>query len=353
LLTSLGIGVSVAIVIAIFALANSLKGELGGVAQITQADLIVIQRGLPGPTGGSIPESRITDIAQYDEVERATGFLLATVTLPELASFNLFGVIPEDSDLYFSNSQIIEGGYIQNPGEIALGKIAWDSLDLQVGDTLELEIGKAFTIVGMYKTGNVYLDSGGIITLKEAQEIAGRDGKVALIAIYLMPGVDKDGVIEQIESRWRYLEVMPSPYLLETSVATQSINAFTWALSWIAIIMGCLGVVNTMSMSVSERTREIGILKAIGWSRFKVLRMILGESLLLSLLGFGIGSLFGVGAVWIVASLPIAKGFVTFSFGGDAFLIGLAIALIIGLIGGAFPAYRAFHLSPAEALRHE
>jgi putative ABC transport system permease protein len=81
--------------------------------------------------------------------------------------------------------------------------------------------------------------------------------------------------------------------------------------------------------------------------------MILGESLLLSLLGFGIGSLFGVGAVWIVASLPIAKGFVTFSFGGDAFLIGLAIALIIGLIGGAFPAYRAFHLSPAEALRHE
>ena len=117
--------------------------------------------------------------------------------------------------------------------------------------------------------------------------------------------------------------------------------------------MGYIGVVNTMSMSVSERTREIGILKAVGWSRFKVLRMILSESLLLSLVGFVIGSLLGVGAVWAITSLPSVKGFISPSFSGDSFLIGLAVALLLGFLGGAFPAYRAFRLSPAEALRHE
>ena len=353
LLTAVGIGISIAVIIAIFALGTNLKEELGVTAEITQADLVATQRGLAGPIGGSIPESCVKDIEGYEGVRRATGFLLATLSLPGIPSFNLFGVYPEDRELYLGEQQIIEGRHIQNRGEIELGKIAKDNLDLQAGSMLRLESGEEFIVAGVYETGNVYLDSGGIISLAEAQEVTGREGKVTLIAIYLLPEANEEKVIEQIESEKRYLKVVSSPHLLETSSSVEFVNTSAWVLSLIAIIMGCIGVVNTMSMSVSERTREIGILKAVGWSRFKVMRMILGESLLLSLVGFVIGSLLGVGAVWAITSLPSVKGFISLSFSGDSFLIGLAVALLLGFLGGAFPAYRAFHLSPVEALRYE
>lgn len=353
LLTALSIGVSVAVIIAILTLANNLKEQQGGFAQITQAELVTVQRGLSGPTGGSIPEERVGDIAGLEGVERATGLLLVGISLPETPSFNLCGIIPEDEDLYFSESHIIDGNCIQESGEISLGKIARDNLNLETGDVFNLQTGEQLRVVGIYQTGNVYLDSGGVVSLHEAQTIAGREGKVTLIPIFLLAGADKEEVIEEIESQWSDLMVMPSAYLFEASASAKAINAFAWGLSVVAVIMGCIGVASTMSMSVSERTREIGILKAIGWSRFKVLRMILGESLLLSLAGFGIGCLLGVGAAWIVTSLPAAKGFIILSFPGDAFLIGLAAALVLGFLGGAFPAYRAFHLPPAEALRRE
>lgn len=353
LLTAVGIGISIAVIITIFALATNLEEMLGVTAEITQADLVATQRGLAGPAGGSIPESCVKDIEEYEGVERATGFLLATLSLPGIASFNLFGVCPEDRELYLGEEQIIEGRHIQNPGEIGLGKIAKDNLGFQAGSMLRLESLEEFMVTGIYATGNVYLDSGGVISLEEAQEVVGREGKVTLIAIYLIPGADRDELIEQIESEKRYLKVIPSPHLLEASSSVELVNTSAWVFSLIAIIMGCIGVVNIMSLSVSERTREVGILKAVGWSRFKVLRMILGESLLLSLVGFVIGSLLGMGAVWVITSLPAVKGFISPSFSGDSFLVGMAVALLLGFLGGAFPAYKASRLSPVEALRHE
>ena len=353
LLTILGIGISIAVIVALFALATDLREGLGFTAELTQADLVATQRGLAGPTGGSIPESDIEDIAEYEGVEGTTGFLLATLSLPEVASFNLIGVIPEDQELYLDEQQIAEGRYIQNRGEIVLGKSAKRDLGLRLGEMLELESGEEFSVEGVYQTGNVYLDSSGIITLEDAQEIAGREGRVTLIAIYLLPGADRDEITRQIESEWRYLKVTSAPNLLMTSATADFGNILAWAMSAIAVIMGGIGVVSTMSLSVSERTREIGILKAVGWSRFEVLKTILGESLLLSLVGFGIGSLLGMGIVWVVTSLPSVKGYISLSFTSDAFLIGLAVALLLGILGGAFPAYRAFRLSPVEALRHE
>ena len=355
LLVALGIGVSVAVIIAVFTLAASLKEGLGVAAQITEADLVATHRGLAGPMGGSIPESCIEDIRGYEGVDGALGCLLATLSLPGMASFNLFGISPEDKELYLGEQQkqIIEGRPIQNRGEIELGEIARGALGLQLGSTLRLESGEDLVVAGIYRTGNVYVDGGGIISLEEAQEIVGREGKVTLIAIYLEPGADEDGIIEQIESEKSYLEVTPFPQLVETSSNVKLANTFAWAFSSIAIVMGCIGVAIAMSMSVSERTREIGILKTLGWSKFRIVRMILGESLLLSLIGFVIGSLLGIVAICAVSSLSTVKGYISPSFSGDSFLIGLVVALLLASLGGVFPAYIAARLSPVEALRHE
>jgi len=347
------VGISIAVIITISALSSNLKKNLGQVSQITESDISVIQRGLIGPTNSSIPEERIEDIAQIDGVERATGFMMATVALPKATVFNLYGIIPADNDLYLGESILTEGGHVQNTGDIALGQIAQQGLGLEVGDILELEIGKEFTVVGAYQTGNVYLDSGGVISLSEAQDISGRDGKVSVIGLYLTQNADDTEIIDQIESRWRYLSASSSSSLLDTSFTVNMINTFAWALSLIAVIMGCIGVINTVSLSVSEQTRNIGILKAIGWGKLKILNMVLSESLVISLLGFSIGSLLGAVSIWFVTALPNVSGFINASFDGYAFLTGLAVAVLLGVLGGIIPAYRASRLSPIEALRYE
>ncbi len=352
-MTALGVGIGVGLIIAILTIVSGIRDSLGVSAEITQADLLAVQRGLAGPSGGSIPETCINDLETYEGVKIATGFLLTSVSFGQTSFFTIFGVRTEDGDLYLGEEQIIEGRYIQNSGEIALGKIAADSLGLSLGDSVDLDSGEEFSVVGIFDTGNAYLDSGGVTSLKDAQEVVGKEGKVTFIAIYLDPGTDKSAVAQQIESDKRFLKLISSPRLLEASSTVKLAGALSWVLSAIALIMACIGVFNSMSVSVSERTRDIGILKAVGWSRWKILGMFLGESLLLSLAGFAIGCILGTATILIVSNMPAASSFVGPSFAGQTFLVGLIVALVLGLVGGAVPAFSAFRLSPVEALRSE
>jgi putative ABC transport system permease protein len=121
----------------------------------------------------------------------------------------------------------------------------------------------------------------------------------------------------------------------------------------VALVIGAVGILNTMIMSVYERTKEIGILRAIGWRRRQVVRMILVESLLLSIAGGVLGTLIAVVLTRIVSAMPAVGGMLEAYLPPWVILLGLGIALVVGLLGAAYPAYRGAQLLPTEALRHE
>jgi putative ABC transport system permease protein len=114
-----------------------------------------------------------------------------------------------------------------------------------------------------------------------------------------------------------------------------------------------MGIANTMAMSVFERTREIGILRALGWKRGRVMLLIQLEACALGFSGGVVGLAFGWGALRILSTLPQTGIIVSAAFSPVLMLEALGVAILAGLVAGAIPAWRGARLSPVEALRHD
>ena len=354
-LTVLGIGTSIAVIIAFITMSSTLKSELGEAAAYTKADVIAVQKVISG-LSGLIDESIVDRIENsFKEVEQATGFLVTGLRLSDIQSLTIIGLCPEDRDMYLRESELSDGRFVENSGEIAVGKIAQVIHGIEIGNIVTFESAKAFNVVGIYETGNSIIDSGAMIPLHDAQELTNSSNKVTMIAVYLKPEIDASTMCKVIEDEIPYLKISPAATIMEdlSSDTVDSANTFAWVFSTIAIIMAMIGTANTMTMSVSERTREIGILRAVGWTPWKIMKLILGESLILSVGGFVIGIILGIATVYIISSLPRVSTLVSPSFSGITILIALGVALLLGLVGGAYPAYKACRLSPMEALRYE
>ena len=130
-------------------------------------------------------------------------------------------------------------------------------------------------------------------------------------------------------------------------------DALELAITALAVGIGAIGVMNTMVMSVFERTREIGILRAVGWRGSRIMRMIVGESLILCLVATVAGSALGVLASRSVLLIPAVRSVLDPQYTVDIFVRALVVAIAVALVGAAYPAMRAVRLEPMEALRHE
>ena len=199
-------------------------------------------------------------------------------------------------------------------------------------------------------------DNGILMPLSTLQNLTSNNGKVSDVLVKVTDNANVTSVSNSITSTY--------PNELSTTTAASSadrinqglgfIDTASWAISLLAIFIGAVGVINTMVMTVYERTREIGVLKAVGWKDSRILGMILGESIVLTLLAFVIGSIIAVVGVEVLLTLvPSVGNVITPSLSIDIFLRAFAVAVIVGVIGGLYPAYRASRLSPTEALRYE
>ena len=130
-------------------------------------------------------------------------------------------------------------------------------------------------------------------------------------------------------------------------------HSVAWGTSSIALLIGIVGIANTMAMSVFERTREIGVLRALGWKGRHVILLILTEAAGLGFAGGLLGIFAGLGALWVLSIMPETASVVSISVSPVHLVESLLIAIGSGLVAGAYPAWRGARLSPVEALRYE
>jgi putative ABC transport system permease protein len=196
-------------------------------------------------------------------------------------------------------------------------------------------------------------DSGAVISLRDAQNFLGRPRKVTMYSVKLVDPKQAEKVVDKINTNIPDVYAALSGEFADQMPDMESMDGMMGGISFLAILVGGLGVMNTMLMSVLERTREIGVLRALGWRRRQVLEMIITESLILSGLGALGGILIALGLTQLMVSTPAIADLVAFQWTAGIFIRAILVALVLGLVGGLYPAYRATKMQPVEALRYE
>ena len=367
-LAIIGIAIGIMVIVALGMVTGGLKNSTQSTLKAGTAEVTVIQAGSNGfGSSASINDSYVADLLNVSGVKDTAGTLRASNTSTGTTNSNSsqagFGgegitITGIDSNkLSLAGVDSVNGTAFTNSStnEVIIGKTEAQSLNKTVGDTINL-FGKDFTITGTFETGNFMTDNGIIMPLSTLQNLTSNDGKVSDILVKVTDNANVTTVSQSIENTY--------PNQLSTTTAASSadrinqglsfIDTASWAISLLAIFIGAVGVINTMIMTVYERTREIGVLKAVGWKDRRILGMILGESIVLTLIAFVVGTVIAVVGVEVLLTLvPSVGSVIKPSFAIDIFLRAFGIAFIVGIVGGLYPAYRASRLSPTEALRYE
>jgi len=350
LLTLVGIAIGVAAIVALVALADGLASGYYGVLSGTQADLVITQAESIDMSISVIDEEVGPQLAALPGVEEVEGVIIGEATTEGVPYFMVFGYDPNGVGI--QHFRVVEGKGLTAKREIIIGKLAAQNLKKGVGDTITL-YDSAYRIVGIYETGAFFEEGGGVISLTDAQAMLKRPRQVNTYTIKLDDVDEAEAVRQRIERRFPDLLVVESATFADQQLGVQAIRAFAWALSLLAIVIGGVGMMNTTLMSVFERTREIGVLRALGWRKGRVLAMILSESLLLSLLGGLAGMVLGVAGVKALGHLPAVSGWLQGRFSLGLFLQAAVVTLALGATAGLYPAWWASRLHPVEALRYE
>ncbi|HWB10607.1 MAG TPA: ABC transporter permease [Pirellulales bacterium] len=356
-LTASGVAVAVAAVVMLVGISRGFETELLKVYEQHGTDLIVFRAGVAQRLTSSLDMGLGDKIAGLPNVERVVPGLMDVVSFEK---FDLFGVTvngwPADSAV-FDQMQVVEGSRIEagDGRVIMLGSVLAKNLDKHVGDEIDVIEGQSFKVVGIYQSHNVFENGSMVMALDELQKLMDREGD---ITFFMVTADDKDkAAVEALRDRIRKLapgiDAMSGRDYADTAIELRLARSSAWLTSAVALVVGAIGTLNTMVMSVFERVHEIGLMRAIGWRRSRIVQMIMSESLVLALVGALAGTIVALVGTRVLSQLPLYARVVSGDVEPGIVLQGVAIAVLVGLFGGLYPAWRAAGLLPTEALRHE
>jgi putative ABC transport system permease protein len=389
-LTILGIVIGVAAVVALMAIGSGATSEITSQIQSAGTNLLSIQAGrMQRPQVGGAPlsfsaltykdyqalQAALTDVAGIAPVYQSN----STVVF-ENDSYNVSVTGTSEDYLKVYSYEMERGRFFtaedrrKNKQVAVLGATTARELfpnTEAVGQTVKIDDVR-FTVVGVLKAKGssgfsnpddivlIPLETG-YLKLFGANAVRNGQKVVSTIAVSAASAEGVDTVTAQINFVMRRqhkiepgaeadFRVLSQSDMLETiNTVTSTLTTFLGAVAAISLLVGGIGIMNITLVSVSERTREIGLRKAVGARKDHILLQFLVETMTLSLLGGIIGIGLGVGIAQAVSALGLIRSLVTVS----SILLAFTFSLAIGLFFGLYPAYRAANLHPMEALRSE
>jgi putative ABC transport system permease protein len=351
-LTLVGISIGIAAVVALVGISRGFEQSWATGMKARGTDVVVSNMGsalAPKPFSASVRDR----IARLPQVAAACSIFVDLTSIED--SSMVVVSAREWGGFSWQNLKLISGRMPKDAMEpvVVLGQTAAETLKKKIGDPIQLET-KELSVAGIVDGGALVENGSVILSLPLFQEISGNEGKINVIDIRAAPAMSEDDVkrlCEQINSLVPEARAMVAGEHLGNSQAYRFIRAMSWGTSLLAVIVGVLGVMNTMLMTVFERTQEICILLAIGWKRGRIMSMVLCESALLGLLGGVVGVLIGTLGVKVIETLPAIHDLLEPDLSARLMVNSVAIAVVVGVISGLYPAWRGSRLTPSLALQ--
>ncbi|MDO8364915.1 MAG: ABC transporter permease [Actinomycetota bacterium] len=353
-LTAIAVAVGVASGVTLGIVTHSLRETAVQILQIGKADFSVTQKGVTDVLNSVMDEGDLVALGNDPDVESTVGVLVSIEDLgDDNPMFLEIGIQPERMEEF--GVRLVQGEVYgaTAPDEVMLGYRASRNLGKTVGDTLQL--GEfTYRVVGIFATDQEFGDSAAMLPLVTLQATERKPGDVTIAFVRVRPGADVDALRQRIERDFpQMITVRTASEFGRADRNLQLLSAADDGATILALTIGVIIVANTMLITFLERTREFGVLRAVGWSRRRVMSLVIGETLILSLVGASLGIGISYLAIQVLEHVGNLAGVLHPEYTVEVFRRALLTATGIGFLGALYPALRAALLVPLEALRRE
>jgi len=347
------IGVAVMTVVTLTVVSSGLEASAAAVLTLGHADFTVAQKGVSEVLYSSLDEGQLRQVQETPGVQSAVGVLLETQHInADNPLFIEIGIAP-DKLRQFGVTVVAGRSYGATAShEMMLGWRAAQVFRLHGRDRFDAH--RTWnTVVGIYSTGISYGDLGAMFPLPALQAYNRVPSSVTLIFVKVAPGTSVAKVERAITAHPEMTTIRTASQFGRADTNLVFLQAAATGSTILAILIGAVIVGNTMLLSLFERTREFGLLRAIGWTRSRVVSLVVGEGVVLALVGAIVGVALSFAATDVLEHLPQLRGVLHANYTKDAFWRGLYTGLGMAIIGALYPALRAANLAPLKALSRE
>lgn len=372
-LTVLGVAIAISVLFSLLSINSGYEMQLNKEVNSMGVHILAVPKGCPYEAasliihGGVIPkylsDSDLGNVSQISDVEIATPMLLHQFMKKDeetgsVTPHIIYGIMMEEMIKLKPWWKVDGRLFSDNETHVMLvGRDLADKENLSVGQTLPVGPNKeSFEIVGILDRTGDQDDQFHFFPLKEAQRVFNKQGMITTIAVKVRD-VSRIGAVSQEMEKIPDVQVVTMTQIMGTIMnLAGSAKSLLLTVIVIALIISAFGIINTLLMSVNERTREFGMMKAIGASGLDIGKMVLAETIFITLLGGILGTvaaLVGSGLIegFVKGMLPYSPGGSLISYSPELVGFALGFSVLLGLICGIYPAFKSSRLTPMEAIR--
>ncbi len=366
LLAVIGIVIGVIAISSMGILGNSLVLSVSeSLSDVGDAVVVYPHIGGGGPMG-PVVSGKITE-KQLKQIKQAVGTLDVIPVYSgadrievgsEKGVAQVYGLCTSDIPVLLEKS---DGIYLKSSSGAMVGAMLAESFDLHVGSRITIE-DRNLRVVGILEERGMGFD----INPDRAVIVSDKwysstydetDYDLVIVKVSDLEEIDlvKDAITRKLNRKDKHVDVLDTRAILETILETfGTISTFTTAIGGISLIVAGVSIFNVQMLSVTERIKEIGIIRSIGTRRREVMRMFLYEAFLLGIAGSVIGGILSFAGGYLVLLVMLQD--VTFLFAPSSLMYipyGMFFGIVTSVISGIYPAWKAANLNPIDALRYE